>query len=104
MKTTNQYYGAGEITDNNSETDPDILDRVKARAPKPEKLRATFSDKAAIAAAKAFEKSINEPGASVYAQNKPDYSPAARTPARKIVKQVKRGTAIPKQAKRSFKK
>ena len=104
MKTKNTYLGVGGITENNSETDPDILDRVSALAPKAAKLKATFSDKAGIAAAKAFEKSINEPGKSVYAQNKPDYSPAARTPALKLAKQVKRGTAIPKQAKRSFKK
>ena len=104
MKHSNKYYGAGGTVDNNSESDPDILDRVKVLAPKAEKLKATFSDKAGIAAARAFEKSINEPGASKYAQNKPDYTPAARTPALKLQKQVKRGIVIPKQAKRSFKK
>ena len=102
MKTKNTYLGVGGITENNSESDPEILARVKVLAPKAEKLMATFSDKAGIAAARAFEKSINEPGKSVYAQNKPDYSPAARTPARKIVKQVRRGAVIPKQKARKF--
>ena len=92
MKHSNKYYGVGGTTDNNSESDPDILDRVKALAPKPKKLRATFSDKAGIAAAKAFEKSINEPGKSKYAQNKPDYTPASKS----------QGIKIPAQKKRDF--
>ena len=104
MKTKNTYLGVGGITENNSESDPEILGRIGVLSPKAAKLKATFSDKAEIAAARAFELSINEPGKSVYAQNKPDYSPAARTPALKLAKQVKRGIAIPKQAKRSFKK
>ena len=103
MKTTNQYYGAGEITDNNSETDPDILDRVKALAPKPAKIKSVMP-KDAIAAAKAMEKLINDPAPSQFKQSSPNYSPAAKAPGIKIAKQVKRAVVIPKQAKRSFKR
>ena len=83
MKTSNKFYGVDGSTDNNSETDPDILDRVSALAPKPKKIKTM--DKESLA----FQKSVNE-SKPAFKQNTPDYTPAKKAPGIKIPAQKKR--------------